>query len=756
MLTVIKIFSKSIHMAFRNDNLRISLYLVFCLIVLSTVFLSINVVGTTYRYNLGDIAREDIRVLVDVNYQIDSETEMEKRKASEMMPLVFDRDQSLLLDRLKIVDVLFENIEITLREAPPTGTEDRTFQLITLKSKLPKYVQFDDRLLFNLLKNQNLPSLHQAVKRILIYVMDTGILDRSFDPSYNGKKNITIRIVNSSQDSDETSKTIDDINSLNTVMNNLLSICHSISPNQSKENMALIYGLTKSLIKPNVAYNPDETRRRINEAIKSVKPVMGTLKKGQTIIREGDTITTDTLNKISILNKYAQKTRFKYIMGVFLLQVSFLVIFGYFLLEFHMMLLPDRKTPIIIFTIVTVFISFTFFLSRVENILNSPIIFSLYLPISAVTMAIAALFNIFIAFIIGLYVVFFSFLIGGASIPVIIMAFSSALLGVFVLNNVENRTDFLRGGLVLGIMNSIIVTGICLMEEYSIYDTFRNIELCLANGIINSILVVGIFPAFENLFGVTTKFHLLELSDLNAPIFKKMLIKAPGTYNHSLMVANMAEAACKEIGANHLLARVGGYYHDIGKIENAGLYIENKVTDKRAKALSSREYSALIISHIDKGVELAKKSKLPDGIIDFIREHHGKSLMTYFYHQALEAADSAGETGSVNKSDFQYPGPQPRSKEAAVVMLADSVEAASRSLQDPTYVKLESLVKKIIYNKLNEDELELSDLTMSDLNKVQRAFMRVLNGIFHTRIEYPDKDDLEKLEQKVMNKDNGD
>jgi cyclic-di-AMP phosphodiesterase PgpH len=304
-------------------------------------------------------------------------------------------------------------------------------------------------------------------------------------------------------------------------------------------------------------------------------------------------------------------------------------------------------------------------------------------------------------------------------------------------------------------INSLIVIAVGLMNELVINDIIKNIELALANGIISAIFILGIFPVYENIFGITTKFRLLELSDLNAPIFRKMLIKAPGTYNHSLMVANMAEAACKDIGVNYLLARVGGYYHDIGKIENAGIFIENKVTDSRTKHLTSREYSKLIISHVEKGVDVAHKSKLPENIIDFIREHHGKSTMTFFYHQALESADSSDDPENINKSDFQYSGPKPHTKETAIIMLADAVEAASRSLQEPTHVKLESLVKKIIHNKLNDEDLEYSDLTMAEMNKIQKSFLRILYGMFHTRIEYPEAEDVEKLENRVMKKENG-
>ncbi len=757
MLTTVKIFNTTIRAAMQNNIVRLSMILILIIIAVSTSLLSINVVGKTYRYSIGDIAREDIRVTSDIAFKIDTETEMERKRVSEMVPLVFDRDQSVLYEKLKLIDDFFDYVAITLREVAPLNADDRSSQMMTLKSRLPRYLQFNDKVLMDVIKSRNLKELQKITKRITIYILDAGILDTPYDnPLGLNNRNVTIRVVNSAHEANEKSSNVSDLRTLQQVYVELYSICKSIAPNLPTDELSAVYTITRGMVSGNLNFNIDETRRRIDESVSGVKPVMGMLKKGQTLVRQGDTITTETLNKISILNTYTTSSHVNYILGILLLQVSFLMIFGYFLLEYHARLLPDRKTPLVIFSIVMVFIIYTFFISRTENILNSTTIFSLYLPIPAVTMLIATMFNMFIAIIIGLYVIFFSFVASGASLPVIILSFSSALLGVFVLTDVERRTDFLRGGLILGIINSIVVTGVCLMAEYTLHDLLTNIEMALANGVINSILVLGVFPVFENLFDITTKFNMLELSDLNAPIFKKMLIKAPGTYNHSLMVANMSESACKDIGANYLLARVGGYYHDIGKIEDAGMYIENKVTDRRAKSMLPQEYSKLIISHVEKGVELAKKYRLPNQIIDFIREHHGKTTMTFFYHQALESADTNGETAPVNRLDFQYPGPKPHSRETAVVMLADSVEAAARSLQEPTYVKLETLVKKIIYNKLNEDELEFSDLTMADLNRIQKSFMRILNGIFHTRIEYPDKEDLEKLEHRVLHKDDED
>jgi cyclic-di-AMP phosphodiesterase PgpH len=426
----------------------------------------------------------------------------------------------------------------------------------------------------------------------------------------------------------------------------------------------------------------------------------------------------------------------------------FFFIFGFFLMEFNKVFMPDKKATIIIFSLVIMFMVYTFFMSRLESPINPRLTFALMLPISFATIILSILYNRYLSIIAGLYIVFFTTLISGSNISTAILSFSTALVGVFVNEKVEKRTDFLRGGMIVGIINIFIIISVALILEIPVLNInfLKILGIAFASGVINSILVLGILPLYENLFGITTKFKLLELSDLNAEIFKEMLMKAPGTYNHSMLVSTISEAACKDIGANHLLARVGAYYHDIGKIADAGMFIENRVTDPRAKNMSPREYAQLIISHIDKGVEMAEKNMLPESVIDFIREHHGQTTMTFFYHQALEAADVREK---IHKTDFQYPGPRPHSKETAIVMLADSIEAAARSLQNPSYEKLDGLVQKIIFNKLNEGELESSDLSMTELRMIQETFLSLLKGIFHSRIEYPEDYDLKKLEKKI-------
>ncbi len=755
MNSIYKILSNITRSIVKDANIRISFICMLLIIITATQLMTYNIVGITYKYNIGDIAAEDIKVHKEIHYINETETEMAKKKAAQSVPLVFDKDTSILLDRLKSIGVLFNHIITTLEENPPLGTDDLTFQILSLKKKLPRYLQYKDSVLQELLSQSDPEKLKKTIYKILIYIFDNnelGIIENEFEnPLDIDTINITVRKIKASDNTEEISRTIYDLETVDSIAKKLYKICYSIAPNLPGKTLNAVVYIVRNNLRPNLRFNLEETKRRINEKVRSVKPVKGVLKKGQNIVREGDTITTEILKKIKILNRHASSSNINYILGIFLIQIIFLIIFSYFIIKYKNVFISTRETSFIIFSVILLFMVYTFFILRQKYNFINDYNFVLLLPIPFVTMIISVLYNVYLSLVIGMYAVFFTSVMAGGELSTIILDFSSAVVGSYINVDVEKRTDFLRGGFILGFMNAVIVVSLSFMKGIPVVNSGKDIALAFANGIINAILVLGIFPIYESLFGITTKFKLFELSDLNAKIFKNMLVQAPGTYNHSLIVSTMAEAACNDIGANHLLARVGAYYHDIGKIENYGIYIENRVTDPRVKELSSKEYSKLIISHVQKGVELARKNGLPETVIKFIREHHGTSTMTFFYHQALENAEKTKGMEEVDKSDFQYPGPKPQSKETAIVMLADSVEAASRTLQNPNKVSIEGLVRKIIYNKLNEGELESSDLSMSDLKRIQRSFMRILNGIFHSRIEYPETEDVKELEQKIIN-----
>jgi putative nucleotidyltransferase with HDIG domain len=255
------------------------------------------------------------------------------------------------------------------------------------------------------------------------------------------------------------------------------------------------------------------------------------------------------------------------------------------------------------------------------------------------------------------------------------------------------------------------------------------------NALLSPILAYGSLPFLESSFKITTSISLMELANPSQPLLKDLLMKAPGTYNHSILVGNLAEAAADAIGADPILVRVGAYYHDIGKTRRPYFFIENQLGESNPHEKLTPALSALILSsHVKDGIEIGRKGKLPQVVMDFIAQHHGTGIMGYFYHKAVE---EAGDSEKVRESDFRYPGPMPQSKEAALVMLADSVEAAIRSM-NVTGDKLEAAVKKIIQDKLQDNQLEDSNLTLSDLKQIAQSFTQMLNGIYHSRIEYPE------------------
>ncbi|MCX7678236.1 MAG: HDIG domain-containing protein [Spirochaetes bacterium] len=755
MARKIKNYMRRASLVFKKPHVRPAIVFALCLIVVSTILLSISVRGKIYRYNIGDIASEDIVVPHDIRYRLETETRRNMERAAERTPLVFDRDQAVLVRRLEMVDVLFRQVIQVLEENPPIGTEDRTFQLIALKSKLPKNIPFSDVVLLGILKDKNPPRLKNIINKLMVQIYDRGVLKEPYNNPLNVKNNlVSIRTVISSGEINERLTNLDELVTLKEVQKEVPKRAYAVAPFLGAEQLFAVKEIVEKTLAPNLVFNAEETLKRIDDAMKSVKPVVATLKKGHTVIQAGETITADMYDTIQIINRSSQLRAVSFTIGIFLLQFFFALIFSFFLLRYYFKYFTVAGSPTIAFTLMVGFFVFTFLIVKFANIPRDPTILVMLLPTAFVAMMISLLNNIYVAVLSSLYMIFFVYFIAGESSSALLLSFSSSMLGCFLMRDIEQRTSLLRAGLIIGVINVCIAWPLGLLEGEPLASNIIYAGLALGNGIVNSILVLGILPIFETVFGVTTIFKLLELSDLNAKIFKEMIIKAPGTYNHSLMVANMAEAACKEIGANHLLARVGGYYHDIGKIGDSGMYIENRITDGRAKTYGPVEYAKLIISHVQKGVEMAEREGLPDSIIRFIKEHHGESTMTYFYHQALEQAD-AFTAEKIQKEDFKYPGPKPSSPEVAVVMLADAVEAASRSLQDPTVEKLQGLVNKIIYNKLNEGELENSNLTMSDFKKIQKAFLSILKGIYHTRIEYPTKGEVEELEDRVLGK-NGD
>jgi putative nucleotidyltransferase with HDIG domain len=295
----------------------------------------------------------------------------------------------------------------------------------------------------------------------------------------------------------------------------------------------------------------------------------------------------------------------------------------------------------------------------------------------------------------------------------------------------SSRIDLVKAGAALSLLEGAIGAALFAPGSRGISESLLAALWGAGNGFVCALLALAILPVLEQALNAPTRFRLMELSDLNAPILKRLLTVAPGTYSHSVTVAHLAESACREIGADPLLARVGAYYHDIGKIEQPEYFVENQSGYNKHDELNPRLSATVIRSHVKLGAEKARALGLPEGVVDIISQHHGNAVIAWFFEQAKKAG------GEVDADDFSYPGQPPSSKEAAVVMLADSVEAATRTLKKPTASRLEDFIREIIMDKVQDGQLDRSDLTFKDIDTVRDSFTRILAGQFHSRIGYP-------------------
>ncbi len=355
-----------------------------------------------------------------------------------------------------------------------------------------------------------------------------------------------------------------------------------------------------------------------------------------------------------------------------------------------------------------------------------------FVPITIIPMLSVLLFN-------NLEIAYFLSL--GTSLSLAILApepfkawfifMTSCACAILMVTGARKRTQVIQAGFIASLTQ---LASLILLEYFWINQTQRYLVI-LANGLLCGIITLGILPLFEYLLRTVTNISLLELADSNHPILQRMILEAPGTYHHSLIVGNLSDAACSAVGANGLLARIGAYYHDIGKLQKPEYFIENQDVRKNAHDTLSPTMSKLIImNHIKEGLELAKKYNLSPILWDFIQQHHGNSLVYYFYRRALEGKE---EDQEITEEGFRYPGPKPNTPETAIVLLADSVEAATRSLADPTPDKIAEMVHKVINNKFIDGQLDECELTLKDIEKISGIFTKILSSIYHSRVNYP-------------------
>ncbi len=358
------------------------------------------------------------------------------------------------------------------------------------------------------------------------------------------------------------------------------------------------------------------------------------------------------------------------------------------------------------------------------------------LPVALGSVLLTILFNARTAFGGAVALAILTTLMVTDEVTFLLFGMVGAIVGAFSIRRSQDRTTFFKAGFWVAVANVCTILAFVPLYGWSAPGLVYDLVGCVANGVLVAIFGSTLLPVLEYLFGTATDLKLLELSNLNHPLLKQLMKTAPGTYHHSLMLGELSEAASEAIDGNPLLCRVGAYYHDIGKAKKPAYFIENQMDAmNRHDKLSPHLSSLILIAHVKDGVEMALEHRLPAAIVDMIPQHHGTRLVTYFYEKAKESQDP--DLGEVKEEDYRYPGPKPQTREAAILMLADAVEAAARTLTDPTPARVQGLVNRIVNAIFVEGELSECDLTLRDLHRIAKAFVRVLTAIHHHRVDYP-------------------
>lgn len=492
------------------------------------------------------------------------------------------------------------------------------------------------------------------------------------------------------------------------------------------------------LVKPNSFYDKSQTEEMKNAAINKTAPVI--VKKDQIIVMEGEQVTKEKyelLKSLGLLNNNNKSEWYIYIsLGIIIALLLFIEHF--YIYKYQGNIYKDLKKLTLINLITIISLILTKSLTMVSPFL---------IPLAFAPLVISLLINNKISLSINLINVIFISAVTNFNIEITLIAVINSFVGALIIQKLQQRNDILYSCLYIAVINLIATFSIGFLLSNNSNDVLTQAAFSVLGSGISAILTIGLLPFFESIFDIVTTIKLLELSNPNNPLLKKLLMEAPGTYHHSILVANLAELAAEEVGGNPALARVSAYYHDIGKIKRPYFFKENQISVENPHDKITPNLSSLIItSHAKDGIELAKDYKLPKIIQDIIIQHHGTSLVKYFY---ITAKNNSEKPEDIKEEDFRYLGPIPQSKEAGIIMLADGVEAAVRSINEPDQNKIETMVNNIMKNILMEGQLNECDLTLKDITKIEKTFVKSLIGIYHKRIEYPEDKWAIKAEEKI-------
>ncbi len=505
--------------------------------------------------------------------------------------------------------------------------------------------------------------------------------------------------------------------------------------------------LVLATTQPNLHYEASTTERLRAEARTAVNPYDGLVRKDEKIIGSHEIATAEHLLKLESLRAWGihqkpapdWKRDFPPVLGRLVL-IAFLILGFSTYLKLHHPSVYAETPPLLLLAILSALVMGAGWL--VVNQLRG---YEMLIPMTILSLTVALLFGNALAFAATLVASLLTGVVFGLGLPFLTGSALAGIAAIATATGVRRRRDFYRPMLTVAITYALAIAAMGLVDGARLDILVRRMAWGMGAGLASVLAVTILLPLLEGIFTVTTDITLLELADLNRPILRRLMLEAPGTYHHSIVVGTLAESAAAAIGGNPLLARVGAYYHDIGKIDKAEYYVENQSSARnRHEKLSPTMSSLIIQAHVREGAEIARKEKLPKAIVNAILEHHGTTILTFFYAKAQLELKKKGEQkkGSpseieVPETEFRYPGPKPHSKETAVLMLADAVEAAARSLNEPTPGRIRGVVNRILEARVKDGQLDESPITFEDLAKVRDSFIPILTALFHARVHYP-------------------
>lgn len=676
-----------------------------------------NVKPKTLDINLYEEAPTTIRA--PKKFVDDEATEKKKEEAKAEVANVYTTKEGAVDNSISLLRSLIESVNEVKKESSaqageeddlkPSPNSDINDQLKLLKAKLPKDKNnnitnslSDDVLKILLVATEDdLSRLETIVSTQMKIIMENGVKEEELNEA---KLNLEQRITNYSFEGDLSTAAVK---------------------------------LGKVALEPTLYYDAEKTDELKKLAEANVQKVE--IIEGGVIVQDGELITTKKYSILKSLGMVENTFSFRPYIGLalFVLVVISSLYYFFYTLE----VTEERKQNYLILTSIVFVISLLIMkiVGLIEQLEINDIAF--IFPAAFTGMILRILLNERIAmmmvFILSACssIVFHQQFSGSIDIEIAIYTLFSGVSGILFLVSRNQRSNILRAGIYVALVNILILGFLILLSgtSYSNSEYVYYLVFALVSGISSSILTIGFLPFFEAGFGILSSMRLVELSSPTQPLLKKLLTDAPGTYHHSVMVANLAESACESIGANGLLARVGCYYHDVGKSKRPHFFIENQLNMENPHDRVSPETSRdVIISHASDGADMLRKHKLPKEIVDIAEQHHGTTLLKFFYYKAKEQGKD------VKEEDYRYPGPKPQTREAAIISIADSVEAAVRSKKSPTQGEIQQLVHSIVQDRLQDGQFNECDISLKQLETVKKSLCETLNGIFHPRIEYPE------------------